>query len=76
LYEANHPNAKIQASRGQKLTKGRGTVSTLSSKIFNRGAFHPQRTYTWTHKTGKVGDVTGVLPLQSRTQSFDDDLIR
>ena len=76
LYEANHPNAKIQASRGQRLAKGRGTRSTLSAKVFDRGRFHAQKVYTFTHKTAKIGNVTGVLPLQARTESFDDDLIR
>jgi hypothetical protein len=77
LYEANHPKAKIKASRGQNLAKGRGTVSTLSAKIFDRGAFHAQKTYSWTHKAPKVGDLTGgVLPIQSRKQTFDDNLIR
>lgn len=75
LYSYNHPNKKIQANRGQN--KGRASgINTLSSKVFTRGAFHAQKNYTWTHKTAKVGDVKGILPLQSRTQSFDDDLIR
>ena len=52
LYAFNHPNRKIQANRGQN--KGRASgINTLSSKVFTRGAFHAQRTYTWTHKTGE-----------------------
>jgi hypothetical protein len=77
LYEFNHPNKKVQAQRGQKLLKGRGTVSTLGPSVFDRGAFHPQRVYVINHKAKKVGDVTGgVLPIQSRTETFDDDLLR
>ena len=75
LYAFNHPNKKVQANRGQN--KGRASgINTLASGVFTRGAFHAQKIYKWTHKTAKVGDVTGVLPLQSRTQSFDDNLIR
>ncbi len=74
LYSYNHPNRKIQANRGQN--KGRASgINTLSSHVYSRGKFHAQKTYTWTHDAAKVGDVTGgVLPLQSRTQTFDDNL--
>ena len=76
LYSFNHPNAKIKAQRGQQFLKGRGTVATLSAKVFDRGAFHPQKVYSWTHNAKKVGDVEGgVLPIQSRTEKFDDDLL-
>jgi FG-GAP repeat len=76
LYAFNHPNRKIKTNRGQNQGRASG-INTLSSHVFSRGAFHAQKNYAWTHKAAKVGDVTGgVIPIQSRRQTFDDNLIR
>ena len=68
LYSFNHPGKKIKANRGQNQGRASG-INTLSSKVYTRGVFHAQKIYTWTHKTAKVGNVTGVVPLQTKTQA-------
>ena len=75
LYSFNHPNRKIQANRGQNQGRASG-INTLSSKVYSRDVFHPTKIYTFTHKTAKIGNTTGVLPLQARVERFDDNLIR
>ena len=75
LYSFNHPNRKIQVNRGQTTGRASG-IHTLSSKVFTRGVFHPTKIYTINHKTAKIGDTTGVLPLKARVERFDDNLLR
>ena len=77
IYSFNHPGKTVGpflTNRGQN--KGRAlNVFTLSSKVFNRSRFHGQKTYTWTHKPPKVGLLRGVVPIQTKTQTFDDNLL-
>jgi hypothetical protein len=74
MYAYNHPNKKIAANRGQN--KGRASgINTLSSRVFDRGTFHATKTYAWTHKTAKVGNVSGVVPISQKTEVLRDDLI-
>ena len=75
LYAFNHPGKKVGTSRGQN--KGRASgINTLSSKVYTRGVFHSTKIYTWTHKPPKVGIVTGVVPVKTNIERFDDNLIR
>jgi hypothetical protein len=73
-YNFNHPghylNVNFQ-SRGQP--RGRvGGFNQLSSKVFDRGRFHPQKLYTWTHKPYQYGLLHGVVPVQSATTRYQD----
>ena len=74
-YAFNHPGKHLTVnfqSRGQP--RGRvGGFNQLSSKVFDRGSFHPQKLYTWTHKPPKYGLISGVVPVQDRTVRYDDD---
>jgi hypothetical protein len=74
MYLFNHPNKKIKANRGQNTGRASG-INTLSAHVFSRSRFHAQKNYAWTHKTAKVGNVSGVVPLQLRKEAFKDDLI-
>jgi hypothetical protein len=74
LYAYNHPNRKLKVNRGQNTGRASG-INTLSSKVFTRSQFHAQKVYNWTHKTAKVGNVSGVLPLQLRKEGFQDNLL-
>ncbi len=62
-------------TRGQN--KGRASgINTLSSHVFNRSRFHPQKVYAWTHKAPKAGIVNGIIPIQqTKRQEFDDNLL-
>jgi hypothetical protein len=74
MYLYNHPHAKIKANRGQNQGRASG-INTLSNHVFSRGTFHAQKTYTWTHKTAKIGNVSGVIPIQLKREVFRDNLI-
>ncbi len=52
---------KIKANSGQNQGRASG-INTLSSHVYDRSLFHAQKTYSWTHKTAKVGIVSGVVP--------------
>jgi hypothetical protein len=75
LYSANHPGKKVGTNRGQNTGRASG-INTLSSTVYNRGVFHPQRIFTIKHKTAKIGIVSGVVPIQDKVQRFDDNLLR
>ncbi len=74
-YAFNHPGKHLNVdfqSRGQP--KGRiGGFNQLSSKVFDRGKFHPQKLYTWTHNPPKYGALSGVVPVQTRVQRYQDN---
>ena len=70
MYNFNHPNRKkIKANRGQNQGRASGINTLSSSHVFNRSRFHAPKLYTWTHKTAKVGNVTGVVPLQLKSRA-------
>jgi hypothetical protein len=78
IYTFNHPGKNVGPfliSRGQNNGEASG-INTLSSRVFNRSRFHAQRNYTWTHKPPKVGLIRGVVPIQLKTQRFDDNLLQ
>ena len=75
LYAFNHPGKKVGISRGQNQGRASG-INTLASGVFSRGVFHAKKIYTFTHKAPKVGNVTGVVPIQARLERFDDNLLR
>jgi len=56
IYAYNHPGKPLPPTltqRGQNHSKepfGSHGVWTLGSKVFDRGRFHPGKTYSWTHK--------------------------
>jgi hypothetical protein len=75
LYSFNHPNKKIAANRGQNEGRASG-INTLSSKVFTRDLFHAPKTYVIKHKTAKVGNVSGVVPISEESTVFRDDLLR
>jgi hypothetical protein len=75
LFSANHPGKKVGTSRGQNQGRASG-INTLASGVFSRGVFHPQRIVTIKHKTAKIGIVSGVVPIQEKTETFDDNLLR
>jgi hypothetical protein len=74
LYAFNHPGKKVGTARGQNTGRASG-INTLASGVFNRGVFHPQRIVTIKHKTAKIGIVSGVVPIQEKTETFDDNLL-
>jgi hypothetical protein len=74
LYAFNHPGKKVGTNRGQNTGRASG-INTLSSKVFNRSVFHPQRVVTIKHKTAKIGIVSGVVPIQEKVERFDDNLL-
>ena len=43
--------------------------------MFDRSLFHAQKTYSWEHKTAKIGIVSGVVPTQSKRGVFVDTLL-
>ena len=79
-YSYYHPGKTLgpqYTSRGQNRRpsgEARG-LNTLSSHVFDRSRFHAQSTYTYTHKAPKVKILNGVIPAQSRTQRFIDNLL-
>jgi hypothetical protein len=76
IYSFNHPGKTIGpylTSRGQG-HEVRG-ITTLSSTVFDRSRFHATNNYTYTHKGPKVGILRGVIPIQEKTQRFDDGLV-
>jgi hypothetical protein len=78
IYSFNHPGKTVGpflTNRGQK-TGPAGDIDTLSSHVFDRSRFHPQRKYGFTHKAPKLGIVNGIIPMQQkRRQTFDDNLL-
>jgi hypothetical protein len=77
IYSFNHPGKTIGpflTSRGQNRKNASG-INTLSSTVFDRSRFHASKNYTFTHKGPKVGILRGVIPIQEKTQRFDDNLI-
>ena len=78
IYSFNHPGKTIGpylTSRGQN-KRGASGINTLSSHVFNRSRFHPQKVYGHTPKAPKIGIVNGIIPLQqSKRQTFDDNLL-
>jgi hypothetical protein len=74
IYAFNHPGKKVGTNRGQNTGRASG-INTLSSKVFNRSVFHPQRVVTIKHKTAKIGIVSGVVPIQEKVERFDDNLL-
>ncbi len=78
MYMFNHPGKhlpNIQYNRGQP--RGRiGGFNQLPSHVFDRSRFHPQRYYTWTHRSHNTGFLTGIVPIQTRTQSYRDTQLR
>ena len=76
IYSFNHPGKVVGplTSRGQNSGRALG-VFTLSSRVFDRSRFHPQRVYSWTHRPPKATLVNGVIPAQLKHQSFDDNLL-
>jgi hypothetical protein len=64
-----HPGKSLPptlSQRGQNYSKkeyGSSGVHTLGSKVFDRGRFHPGKTYSWTH-TGKV------VPAQDKRETY------
>ncbi len=80
IYTFNHPGKTVGpflTNRGQRTGRGGRAqgVTTLSSKVFDRSRFHPQRNYNFTHKGPKVGILKGVIPTQDTRQHFGDNLI-
>jgi hypothetical protein len=75
-YAFNHPGKTLgpRDARGQNTGRALG-VYTLSSKVFDRSRFHPQKVYSWTHNPPKDELVDGVIPTQTKHQSFDDNLL-
>jgi hypothetical protein len=78
IYAFNHPGKKIGwglQNRGQ--ARGRvGGFNQLSSRVFDRGRFHPQRNYTWHHRGLKLGVFRGVVPIQLTTQHYNDNQLK
>jgi hypothetical protein len=80
IYTFNHPGKTVGpflTNRGQRTGRGGKAqgVTTLSSKVFDRSRFHPQRDYNFTHKGPKVGILKGVIPTQQTREHFGDNLI-
>ena len=70
------PSAPPDQPRSTYRPGGRAQgITTLSSKVFDRSRFHPQRNYNFTHKGPKVGILKGVIPTQDTRQHFGDNLI-
>jgi FG-GAP repeat len=79
-YSYYHPGKTLgpqYISRGQNTRPDGGTrgITTLSSRVFDRSRFHAQKTYTYTHKAPKAKLLKGVVPVQSRTEKFVDNLL-
>ena len=69
IYTFNHPGKTVGpylVNRGQRTGRGGRAqgITTLSSKVFDRSRFHPQRNYDFTHKGPKIGILKGVIPTQ------------
>jgi hypothetical protein len=80
IYSYNHPGKTIGpylVDRGQKTGRGGRAqgVTTLSSTVFDRSRFHPQRNYNFTHKGPKVGILKGVIPTQLSREHYGDNEI-
>jgi FG-GAP repeat len=80
IYTFNHPGKTVGpflTNRGQHTGRGGKAqgVTTLSSKVFDRSRFHPQRNYDFTHKAPKAGILKGVIPTQLGREHFGDNLI-
>ncbi len=74
MYSFTHPGKHlkgVQYNRGQNHRIARG-INQLTSHVFDRGVFHPQRNYRWTHRSPRVGVFSGVLPIQTTTQTYND----
>jgi hypothetical protein len=74
-YSFNHPGKHLNVnfqSRGQPLGRV-GGFNQLRSTVFDRGRFHPQKLYAWTHKPNQYGKLFGVVPVQDRTQRYQDN---
>jgi hypothetical protein len=77
IYTFNHPGKKVGPAflnRGQSRFIAEG-IHTLSYKVFDRGRFHPQRNFAWTHKPPRAALVNGVIPVQTKRQRFNDNLV-
>ncbi len=74
IYAFNHPGKTLGLTGRGQGHKVRG-ITTLSSTVFDRSRFHGQKTYTWTHKGPKVGILSGVVPTQTKTERFVDNLL-
>jgi len=76
-YSYYHPGKNLgprYTSRGQNKGSADG-IHTLSSKVFDRSHFHAQKVYIWTHKAPKAKILKGVVPVQSKTGGFVDNLL-
>lgn len=74
-YSFNHPGKHLTndfVSRGQPIGRV-GGFNQLRKQVFDRGRFHPQKLYTWTHNPPKYGLLTGVVPRQDATERYEDD---
>ncbi len=52
IYSFNHPgkvSGPYLTNRGQNTGRASG-ISTLSSTVYDRSRFHPQKVYSWTHQ--------------------------
>jgi hypothetical protein len=79
-YSYYHPGKTLgprYTSRGQDTRPDGGTrgIDTLSSRVFDRSQFHAQKVYSWTHKAPKAKLLKGVVPVQSKTERFVDNLL-
>jgi len=73
-YSFNHPGKHLNVdfqSRGQPIGRV-GGFNQLRKTVFDRGAFHPQKLYTWKHKPYKYGLLHGVVPVQNTVQRYQD----
>ena len=76
IYAYNHPGKPLPPTlqnRGQVYSANYSTprgVWTLGSHVFNRGRFHPGKTYKWTHTSTHNGTVQRVVPAQLSRQKY------
>jgi hypothetical protein len=52
-------------------TSGARNDIRLPSRVFDRGQFHPGKSYSWTHNPPKIGSFRGVVPTQLRSQHLN-----
>jgi len=76
IYAYAHPGKSLPPTlqnRGQVYSANYSTprgVWTLGSHVFNRGRFHPGKTYKWTHTSTHNGTVQRVVPAQASRQKY------
>jgi hypothetical protein len=76
-YAYNHPGRHLNVNfqnRYQVKSVPHG-FNQLTHKVFDRGRFHPQKIYKWTHHPYTYGQLRGVVPVQDMTQRFQDGLL-